>query len=44
MDVKVLMDDALGVRVNGHYDSVREAGKLLLPLVKLYFLAPTEEE
>jgi restriction system protein len=26
-----------------HYEKVREAGKKLLPLVKLYFLAPTEE-
>ena len=26
-----------------HYDSVREAGKALLPLVRLFFLAPTEE-
>ena len=26
-----------------HYDKVREQGKALLPLVKLYFLAPTEE-
>jgi hypothetical protein len=26
-----------------HYDNVREAGKALLPLVKLFFLAPTEE-
>lgn len=26
-----------------HYDNIREAGKALLPLVKLYFLAPTEE-
>lgn len=26
-----------------HYDSIREPGKALLPLVKLYFLAPTEE-
>jgi restriction system protein len=26
-----------------HYDKVREGGKALLPLVKLHFLAPTEE-
>jgi len=26
-----------------HYDKVRESGKDLLPLTKLYFLAPTEE-
>lgn len=26
-----------------HYDSLREPGKVLLPLVKLYFLAPTQE-
>jgi len=26
-----------------HYESINEAGKSLLPLVKLYFLAPTEE-
>lgn len=26
-----------------HYDSIRETGKTLLPLVKLYFLAPAEE-
>ena len=26
-----------------NYDKVREPGKKLLPLVKLYFLAPTEE-
>jgi len=26
-----------------HYDEVPESGKQLLPLVKLYFLAPTEE-
>jgi restriction system protein len=27
-----------------HYDNIRESGKLLLPLVKLHFLAPTEEQ
>lgn len=27
-----------------HYDHVREAGKVLLHLSKLYFLAPTAEE
>ena len=26
-----------------NYDKVRESGKALLPLVKLHFLAPTEE-
>jgi len=26
-----------------HYDKLREAGKALLPLVQLFFLAPTEE-
>ena len=26
-----------------HYDQLREPGKALLPLVKLYFLAPTQE-
>ncbi len=26
-----------------HYEKISEAGKALLPLVKLYFLAPTEE-
>ena len=26
-----------------HYDKVREPGKVLLPLVQLFFLAPTEE-
>jgi len=26
-----------------HYDKVREPGKALLPLVQLFFLAPTEE-
>ncbi len=26
-----------------HYDAIRQSGKALLPLVKLYFLAPTEE-
>ncbi len=26
-----------------HYDTIREPGKALLPLVRLYFLAPTEE-
>lgn len=26
-----------------HYEKIREAGKLLLPLVKVYFLAPAEE-
>lgn len=27
-----------------HYERVRESGKALLPLVKLYFLAPAEEQ
>jgi len=27
-----------------HYDKVRESGKMLLPLVKLYFLAPPTED
>jgi restriction system protein len=26
-----------------YYDQIREAGKLLLPMVKLFFLAPPEE-
>ncbi len=26
-----------------HYDNIRESGRLLLPLVKLFFLAPAEE-
>ena len=26
-----------------YYDNIRESGKVLLPLVKLHFLAPTEE-
>jgi len=26
-----------------HYDRISEAGKALLPLVKVYFLAPAEE-
>ncbi len=26
-----------------HYDRLRETGKTLLPLVKVYFLAPAEE-
>jgi restriction system protein len=26
-----------------HYEKVRESGKLLLPLVKVFFLAPPEE-
>lgn len=27
-----------------HYDKIRDAGKALLPLVRLYFLAPSEEQ
>jgi predicted Mrr-cat superfamily restriction endonuclease len=27
-----------------HYDKIRESGKALLPLVKLSFLAPAEEQ
>jgi len=26
-----------------YYDQIREGGKLLLPMVKLFFLAPPEE-
>jgi hypothetical protein len=26
-----------------HYENINESGKALLPLVKLYFLAPKEE-
>lgn len=36
------MDRLIGLWQD-HYDNIRESGRLLLPLVKLYFLAPTEE-
>jgi restriction system protein len=36
------MDRLIGLWQD-HYDSIRESGRLLLPLVKLFFLAPTEE-